>query len=165
MRDTTTYIRMVWTEMADLDHRFMTPPSLRVTDQRGTPSGDSTYLWDLRVAQPNVSHMAMPIVHSMEHFLGSYLRSASGQVIAVAPMGCQTGFYIATIGIGDFDQMSELLAGALASVADATAVPVADAIHCGWAENHTLAGAQELAAWLLRRRAEWRDPGKDAREI
>jgi len=143
----------------------MTPPSLRVTGQRPAPSGEITYIWDLRVAQPNVSHMAMPVVHSMEHFLGTYLRSASGQVIAVAPMGCQTGFYIVTTGIGGFGQMSELLADALGAVASATAVPVANPVQCGWAENHTLSGAQELAAWLLRRRAEWDDPGKDAREV
>lgn len=143
----------------------MTPPSLRVSDRRSTPSGDHTYLWDLRIAQPNVSHLPMPVIHSLEHFLGSYLRSASDSVIAVAPMGCQTGFYIATISIGDVEEMSELLAAALESVADAAAVPLANPIQCGWAENHTLAGVQELAAWLLRRRSEWHDPGKDAREV
>jgi S-ribosylhomocysteine lyase len=151
--------------MADLDHRYMTPPSLRVTEQRQTPSGDWTYVWDLRIAQPNVSQIAMPVVHSLEHFLGTLMREASRQVVAVAPMGCQTGFYIVTIGIGDVEEIAELLASALLAVGDADAVPVANALQCGWAENHSLAGVQELAAWLLRRRSEWHEPGADAREV
>src|SRR5690349_6073019 len=113
-------------DMADLDHRYMTPPSLRVTERRTTPSGDEGFVWDLRVAQPNVSHLAMPVVHSIEHFLGTYLRQASDRVLAVAPMGCQTGFYIVTLGIGGFDEMSAMLASALERVGQATEVPVAN---------------------------------------
>jgi len=141
--------------MADIDHRFMTPPSLRVSERRRTPSGDEVVQWDLRIAQPNVSHIAMPIIHSLEHFLGSYLRSNSDRITTVAPMGCQTGFYIGAIGISEFDEMAELLAGALEAVGTATEVPLANPVQCGWAENHTLDGAQRLAAWLLLRRDEW----------
>jgi len=145
--------------MADLDHRYMTPPSLRVSDRRKTPSGDEVVQWDLRIAQPNVSHIAMPIVHSMEHFLGSYLRTRSELITTVAPMGCQTGFYIGAIGIGEFEPMADLLAEALESVGAADRVPLADPIQCGWASNHTLEGVQRLAAWLLLRRGEWHQAG------
>ncbi len=150
--------------MVDLDHQFMAPPSLRIVDQRSGPSGDRIFVWDLRIAQPNVTHVAMPIVHSLEHFLSSCLRSASEAVVAVAPMGCQTGFYIVTVNIGTFEQMSELLAIAFASVADAEAVPLANVEQCGWAENHSLAGARQLAAWMLLRRSEWHEPGGYAPE-
>src|SRR5690348_9905609 len=141
--------------MADIDHRYMTPPSLRIVDQRVGLAGDQVFVWDLRIAQPNVSNVAMPVVHSLEHFLGSYLKGGSESVAAVAPMGCQTGFYIVAVNIGTFEEMASLLEKALTAVAGAAEVPLANARQCGWAQNHSLTGAQELAAWLLRRRSDW----------
>ena len=141
--------------MADLDHRFMTPPFLRMTSRRRGADGTDIYVWDLRVGQPNVSHVAMNVVHSLEHFLGSQLRAASNDIIAVAPMGCQTGFYIVTCGAAGQEDLAALLSNALQAVLDATEVPLANPVQCGWAENHSLAGAKEVAGWLLRRRSEW----------
>ncbi|NKQ55019.1 S-ribosylhomocysteine lyase [Amycolatopsis sp. K13G38] len=149
--------------MADLDHRFVVPPYLRITERKKTSSGDEVYLWQLRLSQPNVAQVSMPVVHSFEHFLGDTLRATREDVINIAPMGCQTGFYIAAM-IDDYEQMAELIAGVLASIGAATSVPLADPVHCGWAENHSLIGVQELAAWLLRQRSEWADPGP-AREL
>lgn len=140
--------------MADVDHRLMTPPTLRIQSHRDL-DGSRACVWDLRVGQPNVSQLAMPTVHSIEHFLGTYLREASDRVLAVAPMGCQTGFYIVTVGITEFAEMAGLLEAALERVGRATAVPVANSEQCGWAENHSLVGAREVAAWLLHRRDEW----------
>jgi S-ribosylhomocysteine lyase len=77
-------------------------------------------------------------------------------------MGCQTGFYIITLGPVDFAGLSELLARGLESVLSAAEVPLANDRQCGWASNHTLAGAQEVAAWLLRRRAGWADAADEA---
>ena len=150
--------------MADLDHRYMEPPFLRIVSKWRTQGAETLFVWDLRVGQPNVSQVTMPIVHSLEHFLGSYLRGATDKVVNVAPMGCQTGFYIVAIGIESFEEMSGLLADALASVGEATRVPLADSMQCGWAENHSLRGAQEIAAWLLVRREAWCDAGPKARE-
>jgi S-ribosylhomocysteine lyase len=140
--------------MPDIDHSLMAPPSLRITYMRHTTAGDG-YVWDLRIAQPNVAHMPMAVIHSIEHFLGSILRESSPSVLAVAPMGCQTGFYIVTLGISDFNEISELIAAALRSILDATEVPLANTTQCGWAENHSLAGAKSVAGWLLSRRREW----------
>lgn len=140
--------------MLEIDHSLMTPPSLRITYVRHSTAGDG-YVWDLRIAQPNVSHISMDVIHSIEHFLGSILRQSSPNVLVVAPMGCQTGFYIVTLGISDFTELSGLVADALSSIVDATEVPLADTTQCGWAENHSLAGAQSLARWLLSRRHEW----------
>jgi S-ribosylhomocysteine lyase len=145
--------------LVEIDHRVMTPPSLRIFDRRETPSGDWIYLWDLRIAQPNVTHLPPAVVHSFEHFLITHFRAeAPDEVVSAAPMGCQTGFYITTVGMDDYDAMEELLADCLVAVGEATEVPLANPSQCGWAENHTLSGAQELAAWLLRRRLEWRHP-------
>lgn len=150
--------------MADLDHRFVTPPYLRITERKKTRSDHEVYLWQLRISQPNVAQVSMPVVHSFEHFLGDTLCATREDIVNIAPMGCQTGFYIASL-IEDFNEMAELLAGVLESIGGATEVPLADTVHCGWAENHSLAGVQELAAWLLRRRPEWADFGAAAREL
>lgn len=150
--------------MGDLDHRFVTPPYLRVAERKKTLASDGVYLWQLRIAQPNVAQVSMPVVHSLEHFLGDTLRATRDDVINIAPMGCQTGFYIVSL-IRDFDELASLLVGVLESIGTATEVPLADPIHCGWAENHSLAGVQELAAWLLRRKSEWADAGAEAREV
>ena len=141
--------------MSDIDHRAMTPPSLRITQQASGPAGDQISTWDLRLAQPNVSHVGMPVVHSIEHFLGTYLRQMADFVILAAPMGCQTGFYVVTVGMNDFDTLERLIASALEAVLEATEVPLANVKQCGWAENHTLVGAQRLAQWLLDRRSTW----------
>jgi S-ribosylhomocysteine lyase len=143
--------------MPDIDHALMTPPSLRIAHAEHCTAGDG-YVWDLRIAQPNVSHISMPVIHSIEHFLGSILRDSSQRVLVVAPMGCQTGFYIVTLGISDFTEIADLVAGALRSVLDATEVPLANTTQCGWAENHSLAGAKSVARWLLSRRHEWGHP-------
>lgn len=149
--------------MADLDHRTVTPPYLRLTDRRKTSRGN-IFVWHLRVGQPNVAQVATSVMHSVEHFLGDYMVAADREVIAVAPMGCRTGFYIVTT-IDTFDELSELLATILEQVLTAASVPHADPVQCGWAENHSLVGAQELARHLLNRRATWAAPGSDAREL
>ena len=154
--------------MADLDHRTMTPPSLRITTTFHVAQGPNLQIWDFRIAQPNVSHIEMATIHSLEHFLGDHfarlsaeeragvpLSSESGRVLGVAPMGCQTGFYIYTAAIEDVAVMSEHLAQALAVIAPAPEVPLANTRQCGWANNHSLAGVQQLAEWLLSRRGGW----------
>ncbi|MGL5828159.1 MAG: S-ribosylhomocysteine lyase [Angustibacter sp.] len=140
--------------MADLDHRLMRPPFLRVA-QRIVHENVSVYQWDLRIAQPNVTHLDLATVHSVEHFLGVGLRALTPSVITVAPMGCVTGFYITALNIGDFSAMSELVATVLREVEHADRVPLADVVQCGWAEYHSLSGAKNVAGWLLSRVADW----------
>jgi S-ribosylhomocysteine lyase len=140
--------------MTDLDHRYMTPPFLRRVSTFSSPEG-STAVWHLRIAQPNVSHIAMPTVHSMEHFLGDHMQASSPVIRLVAPMGCQTGYYIVAVGTADFDDMAALLEDALKATIASVEVPHANTRDCGWAEHHSLAGAHDLAAWLLSRRADW----------
>jgi S-ribosylhomocysteine lyase len=140
--------------MPDIDHTRMTPPSLRIVREHPL-AGEDAYVWDFRIAQPNVAHLAMPVIHSIEHFLGTALPAASPKVLHVGVMGCQTGFNIVTIGISSFDEMSDLVAGALRSAVDASEVPLANPVDCGWAESHSLVGAQRVSTWLLSRRDDW----------
>src|ERR1700723_886004 len=105
--------------MPDIDHTRMTPPSLRIVREHPL-AGEDAYVWDFRIAQPNVAHLAMPVIHSIEHFLGTALPAASPKVLHVGVMGCQTGFNIVTIGISSFDEMSDLVADALRIAVDAS---------------------------------------------
>jgi S-ribosylhomocysteine lyase len=141
--------------MPDPDHRLMSPPSLRIAKRTQMESGTSICVWDLRIGQPNVSHLPMAAIHSLEHFLGVLLPRHSPRIVNVAPMGCQTGFYIISVDLEEFDVMAECLAGVLKQILAAKEVPLANTGECGWAENHSLIGAQEIAGWLLRRRTDW----------
>ena len=139
----------------DLDHREMAPPFLRESHRVPTPSGAEVVVWDLRIGQPNVTRLPGRVLHSVEHALIVYLRAASPSIITAAPMGCGTGFYVVTLGHVDFAELSELLADALRELQSATEVPKVSMSECGAAEFHSLAGAQEVARWLLSRRGEW----------
>lgn len=143
--------------MADIDHRTMTPPSLRVTRTMPVGVDDTLYTWDFRLAQPNVSHVAMPVIHSLEHFLGSDLPARDPRVAAVAPMGCQTGFYVVALNLSEIEDMARLLAASLTAIGASTEVPLANEADCGWALNHSLPGVQALASWLLSRAHTWHE--------
>jgi S-ribosylhomocysteine lyase len=140
--------------MPDADHRSMTPPFLALRESRAVGSG-SIQVWDLRVSQPNVAQLSSTVTHSLEHFLAVELRAVSDAVLAVAPMGCRTGFYVITVDLDDEERMTKMLTAALGMIAGAEAVPLANERDCGWAEEHSLVGAQRVAEWLLLRRSEW----------
>ncbi|MEV0726966.1 S-ribosylhomocysteine lyase [Micromonospora purpureochromogenes] len=141
--------------MADIDHRYMLPPFLRIMEQVQGKNGDTVHLWDLRIAQPNVSHVEMRAIHSIEHLLTIEMRRLSNRVLNVGPMGCQTGFYITTVALDNPDEMAELLSQALQAILDAEKVPLANVGTCGWAANHSLSEAKSVASWLLSKRSEW----------
>lgn len=141
--------------MSNVDHRLMNPPSLTITKQWKSTSGDVLSLWDLRISQPNISYIPSPTVHSIEHFLGSLLPELSEDVILVAPMGCQTGFYLVTKRLDQFDAMKALVTEAFRRIGNASETPLANTLECGWAENHSLEGAKSVAHWMLSRQADW----------
>ena len=151
--------------MSDPDHRLMLPPSLRVSKHYECSSGSKIVVWDLRIGQPNVTHISMATVHSLEHFMGSLLPELSPKFINVAPMGCQTGFYIVSMDVNDFTTMSNYLGNVFTRILEADEVPLANNQQCGWAENHSLQGAKDVANWLLYRRSDWETilvPRKDS---
>ncbi|ABP53131.1 S-ribosylhomocysteine lyase [Salinispora tropica] len=150
----------------DLDHRHVVPPYLRIVNEQTVPgTSQPVALWDFRVAQPNVSQVPGPVMHSLEHFLGTYVRQHHSTIMNVGPMGCMTGLYVWTVGPWSFDDLAGVIAAGLRSIEDADEVPLANVIQCGWAEHHSLEGVKELAARLLAERDQWGDPGPDAHEV
>ncbi|WP_127125421.1 S-ribosylhomocysteine lyase [Georgenia sp. SYP-B2076] len=142
-------------ESFNLDHRAVAAPYVRVADTKRLPAGDVLTKYDVRFCQPNVAHLEMPVVHSLEHTFAEHVRNHSGDVIDFSPMGCQTGFYLLLAGEHSLEEVLDLVETTLRDVADATEVPAANEVQCGWAASHTLAGAQEAARTMLARRGEW----------
>ncbi|WP_235563027.1 S-ribosylhomocysteine lyase [Microbacterium sp. Root53] len=142
-------------ESFNLDHRAVAAPYLRVADRKVLPHGDVIVKYDVRFAQPNVAHLEMPAIHSLEHLFAEKSRNHSDRVIDFSPMGCQTGFYLILQGDHTFEQVEELVAATLQDILDADEVPAANEVQCGWGANHTLEGAQRAARAFLAERGQW----------
>ena len=57
---------------------------------------------------------------------------------------------------GDFPfTIMDVVELTMKDVLQATEVPASNPVQCGWAANHTLEGAQELAKEFLSQRDEW----------
>jgi S-ribosylhomocysteine lyase len=151
--------------MADLDHRTVEAPYLRLTEEHATPGGDTVAIWHFRVEQPNVQPVETAVMHSLEHGLIYGLRQRDRMAILAAPMGCGTGLYLTAINITEYDVMAPLVADVLTWICNLDAVPWADEVHCGMAAEHDLPGVRAYAWGLLERQREWGSPGANAREI
>ena len=142
-------------ESFNLDHRTVAAPYVRLADTKHLPAGDVIQKYDVRFTQPNVAHLEMPTVHSLEHLFAEHSRNHSDSVIDFSPMGCQTGFYLILQGEWDYDDVLGLVEDTLTDITTATEVPAANEVQCGWGANHTLEGAQDAARTFLGARDEW----------
>lgn len=142
-------------ESFNLDHRTVAAPYVRLADQKVLPAGDVIQKYDVRFTQPNKGHLEMPAVHSLEHLFAEHSRNHSDRVIDFSPMGCQTGFYLILQGEWAYDDVLGLVQSTLEDVLQATEVPAANEVQCGWGANHTLEGAQAAARAFLAERAGW----------
>ena len=142
-------------ESFNLDHRAVAAPYIRVADRKTLPHGDVITKFDVRFTQPNVAHIDMPAIHSLEHLFAEKSRNHSDAIIDFSPMGCQTGFYLIVSGEPTFDDIANLVERTLRDVLVATEVPAANEVQCGWGANHSLEGAQSAASDFLAARASW----------
>ena len=118
-------------ESFNLDHTRVAAPFVRIADRKRLPGGDELIKYDVRFCQPNREHLEMKAVHSIEHLTAELMRNHTDRLIDWSPMGCQTGFL------------------------EATAVPAANEVQCGWGANHSLEAAQEAVRAFLAARSEW----------
>ena len=142
-------------ESFNLDHRTVAAPYVRLADTKKLPAGDVIQKYDVRFTQPNVAHLEMPTVHSLEHLFAEHSRNHSDRVVDFSPMGCQTGFYLILQGEWAYDDVLGLVEDTLTDITTATEVPAANEVQCGWGANHTLAGAQDAARTFLGAREQW----------
>jgi S-ribosylhomocysteine lyase len=142
-------------ESFNLDHTKVAAPYIRLADRKQLPHGDVISKFDIRFAQPNVAHLDMMSVHSLEHLFAEYSRNHSNAVLDFSPMGCQTGFYLMMSGEPSFDEVCALVTDTLNDILDATAVPAANEVQCGWGASHSLEGAKAIAEEFLAQRNHW----------
>lgn len=142
-------------ESFNLDHTKVAAPYLRVADRKTLPAGDVIVKFDVRFAQPNVDHLEMPVIHSIEHLFAEKSRDHSDRVIDFSPMGCQTGFYLILEGEHTTEEVADLVEATLTDVLDADEVPAANTVQCGWGASHTLDGAKAAVRAFLAKRDEW----------
>lgn len=142
-------------ESFNLDHTKVKAPYLRLADKKIGEKGDEIYKYDLRICQPNQTHMEMPALHSLEHLMAELARNHSDHVLDIGPMGCQTGFYVTLMNEPSYEAALTLIEKTLTDVVNATEVPACNEIQCGWAASHSLEGAQAIAKSMLEKRKEW----------
>ncbi|MEG0749658.1 MAG: S-ribosylhomocysteine lyase, partial [Carnobacterium sp.] len=142
-------------ESFNLDHTKVKAPYVRLAGEKEGRNGDLILKYDVRFTQPNVEHMDMMCVHSLEHLTAELIRNHADYVVDFGPMGCQTGFYLTVINHNNYDEILNVIEKTMQDVLIATEVPASNPKQCGWAANHTLEGAQQLAREFLSKRDEW----------
>lgn len=142
-------------ESFNLDHTKVAAPYVRLV---GITEGahDKVYKYDIRFKQPNKEYMEMPGLHSLEHLMAENIRNHIENILDIGPMGCQTGFYVSILNNDSYDDILTALEKTLQDVLDATEVPACNEVQCGWAANHSLEGAQDIAKEMLSKKDEWR---------
>jgi S-ribosylhomocysteine lyase len=148
-------MRKLNVESFNLDHTKVAAPYVRLAGKQQGIQGDEVYKYDLRFTQPNKQFMKMDALHSIEHLMAENIRNHSDKVVDLSPMGCQTGFYLSVINHDDYEDILVILEKTLRDVLVATEVPACNEVQCGWAANHSLEGAKELAENMLAKKDEW----------
>lgn len=142
-------------ESFNLDHTKVKAPYVRLAGTKTGFHGDEIYKYDVRFKQPNQAHMEMPALHSLEHLMAELARNHTDKIVDISPMGCQTGFYVSLINHDDFTDVLRILEATLNDVLDATEVPACNEVQCGFAANHSLEGAKQLAREFLNEKETW----------
>jgi S-ribosylhomocysteine lyase len=142
--------------VGELDHRKLKAPHVKLRGITEGKNGDLVFSIDLRITRPNQGYLSTTELHSMEHFLlAGFQKYMPDQFISVAPMGCQTGFYLVLLNEGRAERIREVYEAILNDILAAKEVPYANIRECGHFENHSLALAQELAGKILKARSHW----------
>ncbi|SOC16963.1 S-ribosylhomocysteine lyase /quorum-sensing autoinducer 2 (AI-2) synthesis protein LuxS [Ureibacillus xyleni] len=142
-------------ESFNLDHTKVAAPYVRLAGIKEGKNGDVVHKYDVRFKQPNKEHMKMDALHSIEHLMAENIRNHTDHVVDMSPMGCQTGFYLTMINHDNYEEVLTILENTLQDVLQANEVPACNEVQCGWAANHSLEGAKELAKEMLEKRNEW----------
>ncbi len=141
--------------MGSIDHCIVKAPYLRLEEFKKGEFGDYVFKYDLRLTQPNTTFIPAEALHSLEHFLLVHLRKSMQNFIAVAPMGCQTGFYLIFYNDYNPTYLSSKIEQAFKEILIATEVPLSNIHCCGHASYHSLEGAQHIALNFLEKKDEW----------
>ncbi len=143
--------------IGEIDHRKLKAPHVKLRSLTNGKNGDTVYSVDLRINQPNINYLSTTELHSFEHFLlAGFRKYMPENFICVAPMGCQTGFYLALLNEGNAHKICSVYESILNDILIAEEVPYANIRECGHFENHNLDLAKDIARRLLDSKSSWR---------
>ena len=143
--------------IGELDHQLLKAPHVKLRALTTGENGDGVFSVDLRINRPNTEYLSTTELHSFEHFLlFGFQKYLPQNFISVAPMGCQTGFYLILLNEGNAEKICTIYEWILNDILVATEVPYANIRQCGHYENHNLELAQKVARKLLEMKSEWR---------
>ena len=143
--------------IGELDHRKLKAPHVKLRALTTGENGDGVFSVDLRINHPNKEYLTTTAMHSFEHFLlAGFKKYMPENFISVAPMGCQTGFYLILLNEGNAQKICDVYESILQDILEAAEVPYANIRECGHYENHNLQQAQDVARKVLDLKAEWR---------
>ncbi len=142
---------------SELDHQKVRAPYIRLASYVFGEKGDVIYNYDLRIMQPNKTFLKTKVLHTLEHlFLAGFRKYMPEKFICVAPMGCQTGFYLVLINEGDAENIITAYSNILENIVHADSVPYANIEDCGQYLHHNLTEAQKVVETLLTQKQKWR---------
>lgn len=139
----------------DLDHRYVKAPYIRIANFKKGKHGDYVFIYDLRFTQPNKIYIKTEVLHSLEHFLLTGFNRYINNFVGVAPMGCQTGFYLYFLNNCNAQNIVFYLEEVLKDILFTDSVPLSNDIDCGQSCHHDLEGAKKLAKEMLEKKHEW----------
>jgi S-ribosylhomocysteine lyase len=141
--------------IGELDHQSVKAPYIRIMQCKEGLKGDPVFLFDLRFTQPNKNYIKPEVMHSLEHFLLVGFRKHMEGFSGVAPMGCQTGFYLTVLNECSAEKMVSNFEEVLNDILLADEVPLNNIKDCGQAHYHDLKGAKEAAKNVLKEKQNW----------
>jgi S-ribosylhomocysteine lyase len=139
-------------ESFSIDHLTMPAPNVRKAEVQTGPAGDKVTKFDLRFVKPNTDSIPTAAIHTLEHLLATYMKAHLQGVIDISPMGCRTGFYLSIWGDIEPGTIKLALIASLKEIltTEWQDVPGTTAKECGNYRDHSLFGAKEYAAQVLK---------------
>ena len=136
-------------ESFELDHTKVKAPFVRRCCVLNGKSGDVVTKFDIRFMQPNVEELQSPGIHTLEHFMATFMREKTDDIIDLSPMGCRTGFYLTMWGEHEISEIIDMTNYALEKILVQTEIPAMNEIQCGNYRLHSLELAKEYAKKVL----------------
>lgn len=138
-------------ESFELDHTKVIAPFVRRCCVIEGKNGDTVSKFDIRFTQPNVSELESAGIHTLEHFMATFMREKTDDIIDFSPMGCRTGFYMTTWNCHEISEIIEIVNYALEKIMIQDTIPAQNEIQCGNYRLHSLELAKKYAEDVLKK--------------
>lgn len=158
MNRSENFKKLTWDPQTfgEIDHKRVCAPYVRLSSRHIGPKGDMICVYDLRITQPNETYLQTKVLHSLEHLLlAGFRKHIAENFICVAPMGCQTGFYLVLMNEDYLEQIFKIYSDVLKDILIATEIPYVSQETCGQYLHHDLMETKKIVKSVLRQKANW----------